>query len=454
MKNIAVILAGGKGNRLNSDIPKQFIKVAGKKIIEHTIEIFEKHTLIDEICIVCNSAYIYLMEDILIKNKYIKVKKIINGGAERYESSLAAIKAYQDKDEKKMIFHDAVRPLLSSSIITKCIESLDVCDAVDVAVKTTDTIISLDENNKIDFIPDRNYLYNGQTPQGFKLSVIKKAYELALQDKNFKTTDDCGVVKKYLPEIPIHVVQGHLDNIKVTYPEDVFLLDKLFQLKTIQGDSFLTASCENFKDSVNVIFGGSYGIGKAIYDLLKEQDIKVYEYSRSSTNTNINNVDQVRAALDNVYQHEGRIDNVIVTAGILIKQPLACMNYDEILNSINTNYFGNVIVAKESFKYLKKTSGSLLLFTSSSYTRGRSLYSLYSSSKAAIVNFVQAISEEWSCDNIRINCINPERTRTPMRVKNFGVEDECTLLKPEKVADCAVEVIKSGLTGEVIDVRH
>ena len=94
-----------------------------------------------------------------------------------------------------------------------------------------------------------------------------------------------------------------------------------------------------------------------------------------------------------------------------------------------------------------------LLFTSSSYTRGRQLYSLYSSSKAAIVNFVQALSEEWQDSGIRINCINPERTKTPMRERNFGIEPEDTLLKSSVVASVSVNTIFSSLTGEVVDVK-
>ena len=162
----------------------------------------------------------------------------------------------------------------------------------------------------------------------------------------------------------------------------------------------------------------------------------------------------VMEALKTVYEKEGRIDAVVNTAGILDKEPLENMNYEEVFKSINVNYTGAVIVAKESFPYLKQSKGTLLLFTSSSYTRGRQLYSLYSSSKAAIVNFVQALSEEWYEQGVRINCINPERTKTPMRVKNFGIEPDNTLLKSETVAIASVNTLFSFLTGEVVDVKN
>lgn len=92
--NIAVILAGGVGSRLGLDKPKQFMKVAGKTVLEHTVDVFQKHELIDEIAIVMHASYIHDAEDMVLKNHWNKVKKVLNGGSERYESSLAAINAY------------------------------------------------------------------------------------------------------------------------------------------------------------------------------------------------------------------------------------------------------------------------------------------------------------------------------------------------------------------------
>ena len=92
--NIAIILAGGSGTRLGNDTPKQFLKVAGKQVIEHTIDVFDKCALIDEICIVSKPDYVSEVESLVVKNRYKKVRKILNGGKERYDSSLAAINAY------------------------------------------------------------------------------------------------------------------------------------------------------------------------------------------------------------------------------------------------------------------------------------------------------------------------------------------------------------------------
>ena len=95
-----------------------------------------------------------------------------------------------------------------------------------------------------------------------------------------------------------------------------------------------------------------------------------------------------------------------------------------------------------------------MFFTSSSYTRGRAFYSIYSSTKAAIVNFVQAIAQEWEQAGITVNCINPERTKTPMRVKNFGSEPDDTLLRSETVAEMTVRSLLCDYTGQVIDVKR
>ena len=233
MANVAIILAGGSGSRFGGEMPKQFMCVGDKQIIEHSIEAFEHCERIDEICIVCKAEYVQHVEQIVNKSHYTKVKKILSGGKERYDSSLAAINAYTD-DNTNLLLHDAVRPIVSERIINDCIDALGKYNAVDVAVKTTDTIIRVDENGCITDIPNRAYLRNVQTPQCFKRGTIRRAYEVALADPNFITTDDCGTVRHYLPEEPIYVVEGETTNIKLTYREDLLLLDILLRNKNKQ----------------------------------------------------------------------------------------------------------------------------------------------------------------------------------------------------------------------------
>lgn len=449
-KNIAVILAGGIGSRLGISTPKQFFKVAGKMVVEHTVDVFEHNSRIDEIAIVSNPFYVADFESIIIKNGWKKVRKVLVGGNERYLSSLSAIRAYEN-DEVNLIFHDAVRPLVSQRILNDVIDALADYKAIDVAMPATDTIIQT-EGNFIASIPDRSQLRRGQTPQAFHLETIRDAYEIALKDPTFKVTDDCGVVVKYLPDVPVYVVEGEESNMKLTYKEDTYLLDKFFQLRKSElGNTPIEPKL--LENKVAVVFGGSYGIGSDVVKLLQECHAHVYSFSRTQGKIDVADKNSVTMALEKVYSEKGRIDYVINTAGLLNKQPLVSCDYETICKAVNTNYMGTVNVAVASYSYLKESKGKLLFFTSSSYTRGRAFYSIYSSTKAAIVNFVQAIAQEWEPFGISVNCINPERTKTPMRRQNFGIEPEETLLSSEKVAEVTVQSLLSDFTGQVIDVK-
>lgn len=457
-KNVAVILAAGKGERSGFEQPKQMMKLAGKPIIEHTIEAFQNHNLIDEIVVVTNILCQSRVEDIVSNKRFNKVKKILVGGSERFESSLSAINAYlyeNNPDSVNLIFHDAVRPLVSDKIISDVVAALEHYNAVDVVVPTTDTIISCDSiTNTIDFIPERSKLRNGQTPQGFSLDVISKAYNLALQDPNFVTTDDCGVVLKYLPNEKICLVNGDINNIKLTYKEDLQIIDKLLQLKSKNTiSSRINANIlTQFKEKTVVIFGGTSGIGEEMANIATAYQAKVFVASRR-THVNITDIDSVKSFLSEVASQTGKIDFIVNAAGILSKEPLTHMSYIDVLNSISVNYIGSVNVAIASYEYLVKSNGQLLNFTSSSYTYGRAFYSLYSSSKAAVVNLTQALAEEWNTNNIRVNCINPERTDTPMRRKAFGIEPTGTLLDAKDVAIFSLGVLLDGSTGQIFDIR-
>jgi len=387
-----------------------------------------------------------------LTNSWTKVRKVLKGGKERYESSLAAINAYSDFPNYNLIFHDAVRPLINDRIINDVINALQKYNAVDVAVAATDTIIQVDDSGEIiENIPNRKYLRRGQTPQAFKLDTIRKAYEIGLSDPNFVSSDDCGTIVRYLPSEKIFVVQGEESNMKLTYKEDTYLLDKLFQLRSYSIQNEIDFNL--LKNRVLVIFGGNSGIGEKIYEIAKSYGANVFTFSRSSTGTDIGDKISVKNALANVYDKTQRIDYVVNCAAILARQPLIHMDEELITEMIRTNYDGLVNIAVESYNYLKESKGHLLLYTSSSYTRGRAFYSIYSSTKAAVVNFMQALASEWDSSNIRINVMNPERTKTPLRIKNFGIEAENTLLTTDVVALASLKTLLSDFTGQVIDVK-
>lgn len=224
MKNIAIILASGTGERFGENIPKQFYKFEGKTILEHSLDAFEKNKNIDEIILVTNPKFRDLAEEILKKGNYKKVTKLLNGGRTRVESSYVGTS--EAPEESNVLIHDAVRAFVTQKIIDDNIKALQKYEAVGTAIDTVDTIIQVDENDVITEIPPRKFLKRVQTPQSFRASLIKKAHELALKDKNASFTDDCGLILRY-NLAPIHIVEGDELNLKITRKTDLKIIKNM-----------------------------------------------------------------------------------------------------------------------------------------------------------------------------------------------------------------------------------
>lgn len=224
MKYIAIILAGGSGRRMGNTLPKQFLKVKNRTILEYSIDNFEHSEGIDEIAIVTHPDYVEEMQQIIASNPWKKVTKILLGGKERTDSTLSALRAYTNDDDRLLI-HDGVRPLISPRIIENVCEALKDYDVVNLAIPAVDTIIEVKDGVMV-AAPRRDFLRQVQTPQGFKRATLAQAYEKALKDPEFIATDDCGVVFKYHPATPIKIVDGETSNIKITYKEDLDFLEK------------------------------------------------------------------------------------------------------------------------------------------------------------------------------------------------------------------------------------
>lgn len=452
LRTVAVILGGGTGSRVGLNIPKQLIKVSGATILEHTVRVFQETPEIDEIVVTSPEAY--LNDARRLCAGLDKVTHVIPGGATRNDTSRAALDVLGDA-ECKVPYHDAVRPFVDRRIILDCIAALDTYEAVDVAIPAADTIIEVDGEQLITDIPTRARMRRGQTPQGFLLSTIRRAYAHAVADPAFSASDDCGVVLKYLPEVPIYVVPGTEQNMKVTHPIDVFVVDRLFQLASSAPPSALTA--EEYRPLVEgrtvVVLGGTYGIGAEVAQLCSGLGATVFVHSRS-TGCHVEKYEDVVRALDEAAAATGRVDHVVLTAAVLHKGRLVDTPREVVEDTLRVNYLAPVQVAQASLPHLERTGGSLVLYTSSSYTRGRADYSLYSSTKAAVVNLTQALADEWSALGVRVNCINPERAATPMRTRAFGEEPPDSLLSAAAVARSSLDVMVSSLTGQVVDVRR
>jgi 2-C-methyl-D-erythritol 4-phosphate cytidylyltransferase len=230
---VAVVLGGGTGTRFGAALPKQLLALNGKTLVEHCVAAFAgvprtgSAPGIDEILLVMPPAY----HDEAKRMVGDQVGAIISGGATRSDSvrnALAHISARHNEAETGVLIHDAARPLVTQRIIADCIAALADHDAIGTALPTSDTILEV-RNGVIAHVPPRETLYRAQTPQCFRLETIAKAHALAAADPAFTPTDDCGVVLRYLPDVPVHIVPGSESNIKITYPSDLAIAEALLR---------------------------------------------------------------------------------------------------------------------------------------------------------------------------------------------------------------------------------
>lgn len=236
---VGVVLAGGTGTRMGSAIPKQLLELAGRPLLEYAIATFDAAPGIDRVLLVMAPGFHDIAEKIVAAGGYRKVRDIVDGGSTRTASTRGAMAALGSiiagdgdldgdlKADLNVLFHDAARPLVDQQIIADCLAELQNYAAVTAAVPTVDTILEV-HDRQISDIPDRRALQRCQTPQGFRLSVLKRAYELA--GAGFEATDDCAVVSRYLPDVLIRVVPGSSRNLKVTEPADLALAEALLGL--------------------------------------------------------------------------------------------------------------------------------------------------------------------------------------------------------------------------------
>lgn len=224
---IAVILGAGSGSRMGGVMPKQFWPIEGKTILEHTAEAFIRHPGISEVALVVPKAHVLWVKNLFFAEP--KVRKIIIGGANRSQSSWAAVQAFSNQPQAWLIFHDAARPLVSSESISAAIDAAAEYEAATSAIASSDTILISSENgNEVAQIPNRSLMWRCQTPQAFRQEILARAYEIGMEDPEFRASDDCGVIKQYLPHVKIGIFMGSEENIKLTYARDMeFVAEQL-----------------------------------------------------------------------------------------------------------------------------------------------------------------------------------------------------------------------------------
>ena len=230
--NIALILAAGTGSRMgNADKPKQFLPIYGKPLMVHTIEAFEMNPEVDAIVISTNKEYIDDVKVMCKQYDLSKVKVVVAGGDTRQISVFNGLKGVQElgaKDDDIVIIHDSARPLISQKIIADNIKACKEFGAVDTVIKASDTIVHSENGETITNIPPRKELYQGQTPQTFKMSIIMKAHEAALNNEIPNVTDDTKLVLSL--GMPVHLVEGDKLNFKITTFDDLMMLKALLKI--------------------------------------------------------------------------------------------------------------------------------------------------------------------------------------------------------------------------------
>ena len=231
----AAIFAGGKGSRMgNSDTPKQYLKLGSKPIIIHTIEKFFVNDKIDEILVLCPKAWVAHTKDLV--KKYIPEGKkvtVIEGGATRngtLENALSFIESnYEINNDTIIVTHDAVRPFLTHRIISDNVDAAIKYGACDTVIPATDTIVRSEDGKLIFEIPDRTKMYQGQTPQSFKVKELISVIGSLTDDEKAILTDACKIYT--IKNKPVYMVDGEVFNIKITFPYDMEVATTLLKGK-------------------------------------------------------------------------------------------------------------------------------------------------------------------------------------------------------------------------------
>lgn len=232
--NIAVVFAGGVGRRMNSKVkPKQFLTIHGKEIIIHTLELFEYHPDIDAIIISCVEDWIPFLEQLLNKYDIKKVKAVVPGGKSGQESIynglVAAEKVANKLEQNIVLIHDGVRPLITEDTISDNLKSVKKNGSAITSVTVKETVLVVEEDGSIDYIPKREDSRLARAPQSFWLEDILNAHRKAIEDHKFDFIDSCSMMKHYGKKL--FLVDGPQENIKITTPEDFYTMRALLDAK-------------------------------------------------------------------------------------------------------------------------------------------------------------------------------------------------------------------------------
>jgi 2-C-methyl-D-erythritol 4-phosphate cytidylyltransferase len=453
MRIHALVLAGGSGDRFGAEMPKQFVRLAGEPILARTIRAIVAAG-IDRLVVVAHPTWLTETRELVAGLELTLPTSVVAGGVTRNESARNGLAALDASDEDVVLIHDAVRPLVPREVVLRSIEPIlsGRADATDTVIPSADTLVVVDGDAVVE-IPERARFRRGQTPQTFRMSIIRRAYEAAAKAGDLQATDDCTLVLRHVPGARIVAVPGDEVNLKITTRTDMVLADRMIQMRTLSPGAADPTPTRSLRGASVYVVGGTDGIGKAIADEAERAGARVRVDGRR-TGLDVRDYAAVASRLAEAAEALGGLDHVLCTAGVMRVGASVETSPEQLAEVVDVNVTGTLNVARAAHPYLRDRRGSFTVFASSSFTLGRPNYVAYSGSKAAVVNIAQGLAEEWAADGIRVNAVSPERTDTPMRRTAFPDESRIGMLQPGDVATATLRLVLSDLTGQVLDVRR
>lgn len=221
-KYTAIVLAAGAGKRMNANVHKQYLEVAGKPVLYYALKAFEESEVSEIILVTGAGEEQYCRREIIEKYGFQKIKAVVAGGKERYHSVYQGLLAAEGADY--VLIHDGARPFVDKMMIRRCMEAVEKYQACVVGMPVKDTIKIVDEEQFARETPDRNSIWQVQTPQTFSYSLVKEAYRKMLEQEDAAITDDAMVVER-MTAVPVKLIEGSYRNIKITTQEDLLIME-------------------------------------------------------------------------------------------------------------------------------------------------------------------------------------------------------------------------------------
>lgn len=423
--NIAVILAGGLGQRFGSVVHKQYLKLNGKEVVSYSLERLRKCKFIDKVLLVVDECE---FESKYIENKY-KVECVCGGETRNKSIKNALDYIAKNYDCEKILFQDATRPLIQTEYFDQCMQAFENCDCVVSYQEITDSLC--DENNK--FV-DRNTYKLIQTPEIFLFDQLFKVF-----DPNSPNT----TIVSQLKNPKIKFIKSNYFSFKITYPGDLFLAEKLDQIDYVQ---IKNRHKVEIKNKNVLLFGGSGGLGSAIIDKFKNfENVKILAPTLQDIDLRNVTVEQIQNYCN------GFIPDILINTAAISRN-----DEDGIVKTFDEVFAVNLKANLVMLEFLKSlgTPSKFITISSSSSTKGRKNITNYSASKSGLNSVIESLADEYKEHNILINAIVPEKINTPMiqKLHRTAISSR-ELLSPDEVVDLIISVCQSDIYGKLIHIR-